>query len=539
MRSCAVSVALLAIAVGVFHQVNHVHFPMTRRIPAPSWNWDGKVQLASSNHTVQRPCTVGEVQRLVREASEQGSKVKVIGAGHSWSTIAAPVPGSVVLSLDCLCKINGWDSNSEVVTVQGGMRLAELYEELAKKGRALHNVPSVNEQSIAGAISTATHGSGATHRSVSSAVVRLQLVDGRGQLRSFSAEEQPELLPAVRVGLGALGVIVSVSLQTVPVSRTMVHEFTVPSSSFLSNISEFIVDSGHSSKAWMLPHTESTVVMSQVRVAGDGSGFDPTPAGVKLLPPVQAAGRSRDLTQDFSTIPDAVSTAFSYVVESITLLTSLAPSARRWSNLFLEEILFELPKTRVARSDRVQIIPFRIPPHTEMEYAVPGVACSDALQQLREWMARAELYSEFVHEVRFVARDGDWLSMAYHPAHDPSLAGPTFDEHKHLLSEREKRLCSPEAKLAGGPSRALLCDSTCHITIGLGHASEAELSRYFNAFEDICLKLGGRPHWAKRFQAPPEAMQAMYPRMKAWEQLRSELDPYGTFMNHFLQAVLK
>lgn len=89
MQRCALSGAVFAVAFAAFHHYTHVLNPITRHLPAPSVNWDRTVSLASSSHTVIRPKFLYEVQKLVRDAAASGQKVKVVGAGHSWSTIAA------------------------------------------------------------------------------------------------------------------------------------------------------------------------------------------------------------------------------------------------------------------------------------------------------------------------------------------------------------------------------------------------------------------------------------------------------------------
>lgn len=91
MQRCALLGAVLAVGLAVFHQYTHVFNPLTRSLPAPSLNWDRTVALATSKHAVHRPKFLHEVQELVRGAVVANGKIKVIGAGHSWSTIAACV----------------------------------------------------------------------------------------------------------------------------------------------------------------------------------------------------------------------------------------------------------------------------------------------------------------------------------------------------------------------------------------------------------------------------------------------------------------
>lgn len=138
--------------------------PSEQRIPAR--NWEGAVALADVDSVrVRSPATEAEVVQVVSAAARAGSKVKVVGSGHSWARIAAPPPGSILLSTHRLNRPLGHDAERQQVTVQGGMRLRDFadYAATLDPPLALHNYPSVDEQTVAGAIATATHGSGADH----------------------------------------------------------------------------------------------------------------------------------------------------------------------------------------------------------------------------------------------------------------------------------------------------------------------------------------------------------------------------------------
>lgn len=138
--------------------------PSEQRIPAR--NWEGAVSLAEVDSvTVRSPSTETEVVQVVTAAARAGKKVKVVGSGHSWARIAAPPPGSVLLSTHRLNQPLRHDAERKQATVQGGMRLRDLADYMAALDPplALHNYPSVDEQTVAGSIATATHGSGADH----------------------------------------------------------------------------------------------------------------------------------------------------------------------------------------------------------------------------------------------------------------------------------------------------------------------------------------------------------------------------------------
>jgi FAD/FMN-containing dehydrogenase len=390
---------------------------------------------------------------------------------------------------------------------------------------------------------------------MASNVIELSLVDGTGAIRTFGPHDSPDKLPAVKVGLGALGIITEVTLRVVPLYRTFAHEFLIPDSEFLSKLPEFLLFSGHSTKAWRVPHTRNTLIMSQVDVQPDGSGLQDVPSG-EPLPQVRVTAAAADLTTDYRTVPGVVTEFFAYVSELVAFCTAWYPPVRQYTSSVVSQLMFGLPKTRIARSDLVQIVPFRVPRHTEMEYAVPGVECADTLAELSAWMEAEGVYSDFVHEVRMSRRDGDWISMGYHPEHDAALMAAVngadihtrvdpFELYASHLSPKERALCSPQAMQEQGITskaalhrRTLLCNSVCHTTIGLGFASETDIHKYFDGFERIALQHGGRPHWAKRFSANADQLTRAYPRMAAWRELRSQMDPRGVFINDFVARVV-
>ena len=175
-------------------------------------NWAGNV--TAHPRQFRQPRSEAEVQEIVRTAAQQGLKVRVVGAGHSFTPAAAT--DDVMLSLDHLSGVQGFDPATGHVTVWAGTRLYDLNAMLHSLGRAQENMGDINRQSLAGAISTGTHGTGVTLGSVGTQVEAVRLIDGLGHLRTISGEDA-RALSAARLSLGALGVITSVTLRTVPV----------------------------------------------------------------------------------------------------------------------------------------------------------------------------------------------------------------------------------------------------------------------------------------------------------------------------------
>ena len=174
-------------------------------------NWAGTV---TADVTVARPASVAELAHVVGTAAAAGHRVKPIGAGHSFTAIGAT--DGVQLRLDRLAGIVHADRGTGLVTVLAGTTLHALSESLWQLGLSLTNLGDIDVQTVAGAISTGTHGTGARFGGLATQVRALELVLADGSVRRCSAEEDPDLFAAARIGLGALGVLATVTLQCEP-----------------------------------------------------------------------------------------------------------------------------------------------------------------------------------------------------------------------------------------------------------------------------------------------------------------------------------
>ena len=139
----------------------------------------------------------------MRRAAEAGGRVKAIGAGHSFT--AAAVTDGVQVSLDRMSRVLDLDASSGRVRVEAGIRLPDLNEQLAGAGLAMPNLGDIDKQSIAGAIATATHGTGLGLGNLATTVVGMELVTGRGDVVRLDEASDPELLRVARVGRRCAG----------------------------------------------------------------------------------------------------------------------------------------------------------------------------------------------------------------------------------------------------------------------------------------------------------------------------------------------
>ena len=145
--------------------------------------------------------------------------IRPVGAGHSFTGLATT--NGTLLSLDAMSGVIGWEGDAAIV--RAGTRLGALGPALAERGRAMANLPDINKQSLAGALGTATHGTGSTLQAMHGDVTGLRLVTSEGRVIDCDAGREPEIFQAARVSLGALGVITQVRLRTTANRRLERH----------------------------------------------------------------------------------------------------------------------------------------------------------------------------------------------------------------------------------------------------------------------------------------------------------------------------
>jgi L-gulonolactone oxidase len=176
--------------------------------------------------------------------------LKVAGSGHSCGPIAAADDGTDLILLDRLDRLVSF--TEEDVTVEAGMSLRRLNELLAQRGRALVNMGSIAEQTVAGAISTGTHGTGLSFGALDQQVTGLRLVDATGEAH----EAQGELLAAARVSLGALGAISEVTIRHVPAFDLHAISQRSTLDATLGGLEEMLAAPYF--RFWWFPHTNLT-----------------------------------------------------------------------------------------------------------------------------------------------------------------------------------------------------------------------------------------------------------------------------------------
>jgi L-gulonolactone oxidase len=332
---------------------------------------------------VEHPDDEHSLAQVVKVAAVTGQPVKAVGSGHSFTDCACTDGRMIVL--DKYRRLLEVDAATLRVTVQAGITIAELNAELAARGLALANLGDIAYQTISGAIATATHGTGIKLGGIATQVVAMSLVTGDGSVVRCSADEEPEVFHAARVGVGALGVVSTVTLQCVPAFNLHVVEKGERLDSLLEHLDEDVASNDHFEFFWV-PHTGGALTKRNNRTDE----------------PARPRGRTRAFLDD-------------YVGENIAF-GALCRVGRRVPRLIprLNHVTVggSAGKDYVERSDQVFASPRWVHFH-EMEYSIPRAAAADALRELRSFIDRSGLLISFPVEVRFTAADDIPLSTAY------------------------------------------------------------------------------------------------------------------------------
>ena len=197
-------------------------------------NWGGNVTARPAREV--EPASVEELSAAVRQAAEDGLTVKAVGTGHSFTSIAAT--DGVLIRPQLLTGIRKIDRDAMTVTVEAGTPLKRLNMALAREGLSLTNMGDIMEQTVSGATSTGTHGTGRESASIAAQIKGLELVTADGAVLACSEKENPEVFSAARIGLGALGIVTAITFAVEPVFLLTAREEPMPFDKVLSEFDE-------------------------------------------------------------------------------------------------------------------------------------------------------------------------------------------------------------------------------------------------------------------------------------------------------------
>ncbi|MGZ8666483.1 MAG: D-arabinono-1,4-lactone oxidase [Solirubrobacterales bacterium] len=349
---------------------------------ASGWvNWAGDQSCTPAE--IITPRSAGELAEAVGAAAAGGRTASIPGSGHSF-TEAAMTDGTMI-RIEALAGVIDVDPSSGLVKVGAGTVLADLNQALAQLGLAMENLGDIDRQTIAGAISTATHGTGAALRNISAQVEAIELVGGDGSVRELSAGGEPELLRAARVGVGALGAISAVTLRCVPAFTLHRIDQPRPLDEVVDSFFELAAANDHF-EFFVFPYTDSALTIRRNRTERE-----PRPRG-------------------------ALRRFLSDVVLEEGLGSLMLRATRRWPRLIprstglAARILSQ--GEHIDRSYRIfsnrREIRF-----TEMEYAIPRRNGPEAVRRVLELIREEQLAVAMPIECRVVAPDDALLSPSH------------------------------------------------------------------------------------------------------------------------------
>ncbi|MCQ4083010.1 FAD-binding protein [Streptomyces sp. RB6PN25] len=343
-------------------------------------NWAGNVT-ARPRRTVT-PASVDELAAVVREAAEDGLTVKAVGTGHSF-TAAAATEG-VLIRPDRLAAVRSVDEKAGTVTVEAGLPLHQLNRMLDAHGLSLTNMGDIMQQTVAGATSTGTHGTGRDSGSIATQIKGLELVCADGSVLHCSADENADVFAAARIGLGALGVIGSITFGVEPSFLLAAREEPTGFDQVTSQFDQLVAENEHFEFYWF-PHTDGCNTKRNNRSQGPAA------------PLTRARGWIDDelLSNGVFQLACALGKAVPAAVPGIAQISSRALSARTYTDTAYK--VFTSPR-------RVRFV--------EMEYAVPREAAVDALREVKAMVERSRLRISFPVEVRVAPADDIALSTA-------------------------------------------------------------------------------------------------------------------------------
>jgi FAD/FMN-containing dehydrogenase len=327
---------------------------MTTGLSNGVWtNWVGNQSFTPAD--VLEATSEEEVQQAVARAIETGRTVRTVGTAHSFTPI---VEADVLLDTSAMRGLVDIDASRLTVTAGPKTTIGDFGDPLWEHGLALANQGDIDTQGIAGAIATATHGSGLRQPNFSAALAGARIVDGMGNIVVVSDDENPDVLPALQTSIGLLGIMTEVTLKVVPAydlrARVDIMTYDQVMERFESDLEEY----RHFGLFWM--PTDASAVLYNLHDAGADDCV------VKRYREVEVGTRIDDL----------------------------------------------LPEERIDRSYRIYPM-FYDPNFHEVEYFLPIEQAREIMDRMRALMLEWLPLSIYPLEIRVVAADEAWMSPNY------------------------------------------------------------------------------------------------------------------------------
>lgn len=309
--------------------------------------------------------------------------IRLTGTGHSWSPVC--ITNHTLVNLDRYSKVLHTDRENMQVKVQAGIKLKALIEHLDRHGLAMKNLGSINYQSLAGAVSTGTHGSGIAYKILGSQIEEFTMIKATGEKLTVHSTRDKELFNLCLVNLGCLGVISEITLNVVPAFN--LHDYTVAIdyNEAIDRLDDYINNTNHF-KMWWFPHTDKMVMYRYNRT-------------------LEKTNDTR-LRQWF--MDEFISVAG---YRLLLMVGNIHRPLRKGINKLLVQN-FSKPLDRIAKSFEVFIVP-EPPLHREVEWAFDRKHAKELLRDYKQLIESSGHLINFIQEIRFTRADEYALSGCY------------------------------------------------------------------------------------------------------------------------------
>lgn len=339
-------------------------------------NWSGSVTCRP--RSIERPGGRDAMQALMDECVQRDHTLRVVGAGHSFSPLVRT--SDVLVSLENWSGVDSVQFSQRRVQVRAGTSLHDLGALLDHRGLGMENMGDIDRQSIAGAISTGTHGTGAGFGVLADQVTELELLTPDEGFVRCSPEVEPERFRAAQVSLGALGIVTGVTLRVEPQYNLKMVQEPLRLEACLESLGDHLEDNRHFEFFWF-PGTDWTMA--------------------KTLNPTEETGTGRSPVRVFME---------NGLWGTVCLISALWPSL----NPYLRRLSVGALGREEAVAPSHEIFPTRRSVRfNEMEYALPAEAGPRALREIKRWIEEQNEDVLFPVEVRFARGDDILLSPAY------------------------------------------------------------------------------------------------------------------------------
>ena len=330
-----------------------------------------------------QPETEDEIVALLHQCNIEKKQLRIVGTGHSWSKIC--LSNEYLLNLDNYQKIIYLDKYKKQITVQAGIKICQLNKYLYNQGFSLNNLGSISAQSIAGAINTATHGSGIEHTILAGQVASFKLITPIGKIIFLDKVKDEKQFNLTLVGLGTLGVISEITLNISEKYHLHEQASLIDFDEVCKNVLNWINEHEHL-KLWWFPHTDKIMVYKYNRTHKPIND-----------PPIRQF------------IMDKVLAKLAFTI--IIWLGNFKPSWRPKLNRFISKVFLN----KIDRIEKSNIV-FNVtmpPLHRETEWAFDIQHTEQLLKEYRNMIIEKNHTVNFVQEIRFVKGD----SFALSPCH--------------------------------------------------------------------------------------------------------------------------